>query len=178
MDISNRTALIGAVFLNAIGYAMNSLGVEVYSWSLLFFSVIGLIAVFLDQRSKNKISINELNEPNKSVEKEAFFWQRCNEAFGKLSAFGENIIPDLIKGEEVKIGLTDSEVKLFNGFMPFLLDNSILSHTPTKGGTWGGPHGSTRTHIIRPLVRFDSTVKDPSFNIQSWIKVYDKLIKQ
>ena len=31
---------------------------------------------------------------------------------------------------------------------------------------------------IRPLAKFDSIVKNPSFDIQSWTKIYDKLIKQ
>ena len=59
MDISNKSALLVAIFINLGGLGLETLGIKVAAWPLLIFSLFGIILVlvknFLD--SKHDVSV-------------------------------------------------------------------------------------------------------------------------
>ena len=54
LDISNKTSFLAAIFLNIGSVGLNSLGIQVAAWPLLFFSILGIVFVFIDNHFKNK----------------------------------------------------------------------------------------------------------------------------
>jgi hypothetical protein len=54
------------------------------------------------------------------------FWDECNKIFKEIEMFNGSIIPALKNKQDIKIDLTEIDIRFFEGLMPFLRSNNLL----------------------------------------------------
>lgn len=107
------------------------------------------------------VDFTEFIETVKDFEERYLFWDECNSAFEKLSKFNVGI-DSILQEKEIEIQLTESQINVFNTFMPFLEKSNILECQNMNVSTTT-VRGVYYTHKLIPLSNMQKIISHPEF---------------
>lgn len=90
------------------------------------------------------------------------FWDECNQSFNEINNFNNGIIPELKKGNNIELKLTETQINLIQKPIEFLRKNNILSLDRT-GSVLIGSGGMMHGCILKSLSDFSKVIVDKNF---------------
>lgn len=100
----------------------------------------------------------------KNFETQYTFWDQCNKIFQEINKIDNQIIPNLKLNKNIKISLTDFDIRIFESFVPFLKIHKLLDFLKV-GGASMGPTGTFYGCNINILPDLQNVMNDNRFKI-------------
>lgn len=131
---------------------------EISSLKLIF----PVLASAINAKVPN-VDFSEFIEIVNQFEARYTFWDECNQSFNEIDSYNNLIIPELKKGNQVSLELTESEINIMEKAIAFLKKNNILTLDRLGGVKITGSRGMTHSYIIKPLREFDNILNNKNF---------------